>query len=153
MRSVSKLLFGGVVALGAVSCAKGQDKATPPQGQTQQANSLRGAADWRQRMQMNHNADSSTEQQVRRLTADLGLTPVQQDKVRQLSRVHNDRIQQILDTAPATLTYEDFQTQVHAISQQFHDSVNAILTPRQLGLVKAMVGRLGNGTEARHAPD
>ena len=151
MRSISMLLFGGVAALGAVSCAKGQENAAPSEGQTQQANSLQGAADWRARMQTNHNADSSTEQQVRRLTADLDLTPVQQDKVRQLSREHNDRIQRILDTAPPTLTYEDFQTQVHAISQEFHDSVNAIVTPRQLALMKAMVGRLDSGTEARHA--
>lgn len=152
MRSVSMLVFGGVVALSATSCAKGQEKATPPQGQARQANSLQGAADWRERMQMNHNADSSTEQQVRRLTADLNLTPVQQGKVRQLSRIHNARIQEILDTAPPTLTYADFQTQIHAISQQFHDSVNAILTPGQLQLVNAMLGRLGSGTEARHAP-
>jgi hypothetical protein len=152
MRSRSMLLFGGVVALSAISCAKAQDEATPAQGQTQRTNSLQGAADWRERMQRGHNADSSAEQQVRRLTADLGLTPVQQGKVRQLSRVHNDRIQKILDTAPSTLTYEDFQTQVHAISQEFHDSVNAILTPRQLELMKEMVGRLDNGTEARHAP-
>jgi hypothetical protein len=138
--------------LNAAACAKRQEKAATSSTQTQQANSLQGAADWRDRMQSNHNADSSTEQQVRRLTTDLALTPLQQDKVRQLSRDHNDRIQQILDTAPPTLTYQDFQTQVHAISQQFHDSVNAILTPRQLQLMKAMVGRLDSGTEARHAP-
>jgi hypothetical protein len=146
------LFFGGVIGLSAAGCAKTQDEPAPPQGQTQPTNSLQGAADWRERMQKNHNADSSTEQQVRRLTRDLSLTPVQQEKVRQLSRVHNDRIQQILDTAPPTLTYEDFQTQVHAISQQFHDSVNAILTPRQLTMMKAMVGRLDSGAEGRHAP-
>ena len=94
----------------------------------------------------------SVEEQVRRLTKDLDLTPQQQEKVRQLSWVHHDRIQKILDTAPATLTYPDFQTQVHAISQQFHDSVNAILTPHQLELMKGMVGRLDSGMEARHAP-
>jgi hypothetical protein len=77
---------------------------------------------------------------------------VQQDKVRQLSKVHNDRIQKILDTGPPTLTYADFQTQVHAISQDFHNAVNAILTPSQLQLMKAMMGRLDSGTEARHAP-
>ena len=152
MRSVSMALLGGVAALNAAGCVKGQEKAATPPAQTQQANSLQGLADWRNRMQSNHNADSSTEQQVRRLTSDLALTSAQQDKVRQLSREHNDRIQKILDTAPPTLTYQDFQTQVHAISQQFHDSVNTILTPRQLQLMKAMVGRLDSGTEARHAP-
>ena len=152
MRPVSMLFFGGMVAFGLVRCAKTQEGAAPPQEETQQPDSLRVAGDWRVRMQKNHNADSSTEQQVRRLTRDLGLTPAQQDKVRQLSRDHNDRIQRILDTAPATLTYPDFQTQVHAISRQFHNSVNAMLTPHQLELMKAMVGRLDSGTEARHSP-
>jgi len=146
------LFLVGMAALSVASGAKAQEKPAPPQGQTRQGNSLQGAADWRERMQKNHNADSSIAQQVRRLTRDLNLTPPQQEKVRQLSKVHNERIQQILDTAPPTLTREDFQTQVHAISQQYHDSVNAILTPRQLELMKAMLGRMGNGTEARRAP-
>jgi predicted transglutaminase-like cysteine proteinase len=152
MRSMSMALFGAVVALNAAGCAKGQEKAATSSAPTHQTNSPQGAADWRARMQNNHNADSSTEQQVRRLTRDLALTSAQQEKVRQLSRDHNDRIQTILDTAPPTLTYQDFQTRVHAISQQFHDSVNTILTPHQLQLMKAMVGRLDSGTEARHAP-
>jgi hypothetical protein len=81
-------------------------------------------------MQKNHSADRSIEQQVRRLTKDLDLTPAQQEKVRQLSKEHTDRIQKILDTAPPTLTYEAFTAQVHAISQEYHDAVNAILTPQ-----------------------
>ena len=129
-----------------------QGKAAAPQAQVQQAHPLRGAADWRERMQKNHSADRSIEHQVRRLTKDLDLTPEQQAKVRQLSKEHNDRIQEILDTAPPTLTYEAFTAQVHAISQEYHDSVNAILTPQQLKLRKAMVGRLDNGQEDRHAP-
>ena len=102
-------------------------------------------------MQKNHNADSSIVQQVRRLTKDLDLTPEQQAKVRQLSKEHNDRIQEILDTAPPTLTYQAFTVQVHAISQENHDSVNAILTLHQLELMKAMVARLDSGKEDRHA--
>jgi hypothetical protein len=62
------------------------------------------------------------------------------------------RIQEILDTAPPTLTYEAFTAQVHVISQENHDAVNAILTPHQLELMKAMVGRLNSGNEDRHAP-
>jgi hypothetical protein len=113
---------------------------------------LQGAADWRERTQKNHSAARSIEQQVRRLTRDLDLTPEQQEKVRQLSKQHNDRIQKILDTAPSTLTHEAFTAQVHAISREYHDSVNAILTPRQLELMKAMVARLDSGKEDRHAP-
>jgi hypothetical protein len=151
MRSLSRLLFGCVAVLGAAGSAMPAE-AEPPQVQALQAHPLQGAADWRERMQKNHSADSSIEQQVRRLTKDLDLTPDQQEKVRQLSKDHNDRIQQILDTAPPTLTHEGFTAQVHAISQEYHDRVNAILTPHQLQLMKAMVGRLDNRQEARRAP-
>lgn len=148
----SMLLFGALAALGAAGCAKAQEKPAPAQTQGPQAHPLKGAADWRNRMQKNHNADSSIEQQVRRLTKDLDLTPQQQQKVRQLSREHNDRIQKILDTAPDTLSYEAFQVQVHAISQRYHDAVNAILTPHQLELMRTMVGRLDTGEERRRTP-
>jgi Spy/CpxP family protein refolding chaperone len=148
---ISTLLFGCVAVLGAAVCAMPAE-AAPPQAQALQAHPLQGAADWRERMQKNHNADRSIEQQVRRLTKDLDLTPEQQEKVRQLSKEHNDKIQKILDTAPSTLTHEAFAAQVHAISQVYHSAVNAILTPRQLELMKAMVGRLDSGQEDRHAP-
>jgi hypothetical protein len=36
--------------------------------------------------------------------------------------------------------------------QEFHDSVNAILTQRQLELMRAMVGGLDSGQKDRHAP-
>jgi 3-hydroxyacyl-CoA dehydrogenase len=145
-RSISKLLFGCVAVFGAVGCAMSAQTAPP------QAHPLRDAADWREWMQKNHSAERSIEQQVRRLTRDLELTPEQQEKVRQLSKEHNDKIQKILDTAPPSLTYEDFTTQVHAISQEFHDAVNAILTPHERELMQAMVGRLNSGKENRHAP-
>jgi hypothetical protein len=120
-----------------------------PPTQAQQAHPLQGAADWRERMQQNHDAARSIEQQVSRLTKDLELTPEQQEKVRKLSWAHNARIQKILDTAPPTLTREAFTAQVHAISRDYHDAVNAILTPHQLELVKAMVSRLDGGNENR----
>ena len=148
MRSISMLVFGCVAVLGAAGCGTAQEKAAPAQGQR----ALQGAANWRERIRKNHNAERSIEQQVQRLTKDLDLTPEQQVKVRQLAKEHNDRIQQILDTAPDTLTYQGFQAQVHAISQNFHNSVNAILTPHQLALMNAMVGRLDSGTERRRAP-
>jgi hypothetical protein len=138
-----------VAALGAVGCALAQESAPP---QVQRAHSLQDAPDWRARMQKFHDADQSVEQQVRRLTRDLELTPEQQEKVRQLSKEHNDKIQKILDTAPPTLTYDAFNAQVHAISRENHVAVNAILTPHQLELMQAMVARLDSGNERRHAP-
>jgi hypothetical protein len=153
MRSASMLLLR-VALLGTVGCGMGQGRAAPPEARTQARGDhpMQGGADWRTRMQQNRNADSSVEQQVRRLTRDLDLTPVQQEKVRQLAWAHHDRIQEILDTAPPTLTRDAFTAQVHAISQDFHGAVNAILTPHQLELMKAMVGRLASGTEGRRAP-
>jgi hypothetical protein len=150
MRSIARLLFGGAAVLGAVGCAMAQEEAPAPQAQ--QAHPLQGAADWRERLQQNHDAARSIEQQVQRLTRDLELTPEQQEKVRQLSKEHNDRIQRILDTAPPTLTYKDFTAQVHAISRENHDAVNAILTPHQRELMRAMVARLDSGKETRHMP-
>ena len=154
MSSVSYRAFVAIAAFAAAGCAKKHENAAPAQAQAQvqPGNQMQGAGDWRQRMQANHNADSSVEQQVRRLTSNLDLTPAQQTKVRQLSRWHNDRIQAILDTAAPALTYQDFQTQVHAISAQYHDSVNAILTPHQLDLMRTMVGPMGGGRPARQAP-
>jgi hypothetical protein len=139
-------LFAGVAVIGAAGCSKAQEKTAPP------AQAQQGAADWRERMQKNHNTEQSIEQQVSRLTKDLDLTPKQQVKVRQLAHVHHDKIQKILDTAPPSLTRAEFTTQVHAISAEFHDSVDAILTPHQLEQRKAMVGRLDSGTERRRAP-
>ena len=152
MRSMSRMMCVGAAVLGAAGCNTSQQKAPPSQAQAPQANPMQGSADWRQRMQANHNADSSVEQQTRRLTQQLNLTPQQQTKVRQLSRWHNQRIQAILDTAPPSLTYQDFQTQVHAISGEYHDSVNAILTPQQLELMKSVVGRGGSRQGRQRSP-
>jgi septal ring factor EnvC (AmiA/AmiB activator) len=153
VRSLSILHLASAAVLGAAACGTAQEKSVPAQAQqTRQPQMRRDTSDWRAQMQRNQNADSSIEQQVRRLTKDLNLTPQQQVKVRQLSHVHHDRIQQILDTAPPSLTRESFTAQVHVISQQYHDSVNAILTPHQLDLMRAMVGRTGNGQEARRPP-
>ena len=153
MRSWATHFSTVVIALGASACNASQpEKAPPAETQTPQANAMQGSADWRTRMQTRHNADSSVEQQVRRLTQDLSLSSQQQTKVRQLSQWHERTIQAILDTAPPTLTYEAFQTRVHDISRQYHDSVNAILTPQQLQLMRNMVGRVDSGTERRRPP-
>jgi Spy/CpxP family protein refolding chaperone len=151
MRSMSRLLFAGVAAFGAAGCAMAQELAPPPP-QAERAHPLQGAADWRARMQKLHSANQSVEQQVSRLTRDLELTPEQQEKVRQLSIEHNDKIQKILDTAPPTLTYDAFNAQAHAISRENHTAVDAILTPHQRELVQAMVARLDSGQERRHTP-
>jgi hypothetical protein len=44
-----------------------------------------------------------------------------------------------------------YEANIEALVRQYHDSVNAILTPHQLALMKSMVARLDNGGEARRA--
>jgi hypothetical protein len=127
MRSIWRLLFGGLAVLGPVGSAMAVKKSRRRRSRLVRCRVRRTGANG-----------------CRRTTA--------QEKVRQLSKDHNDRIQKILDTAPPTLTYEAFSAQVHAISQENHDAVNAILTPYQLELMKAMVSRLDNGKEDRRAP-
>jgi hypothetical protein len=151
MRSVLRLIMAGAAILDA-GCNARHGTGASAQTAATAAQPARGADPWRERMQKNHNAAQSIDQQVRRLTRDLQLTSAQQTKVRQLALVHNARIQAILDTAPAALTRDSFTAQVHAISRQFHDSVNAMLTPHQLELMRAMLGRLDSGTENRRAP-
>jgi chromosome condensin MukBEF ATPase and DNA-binding subunit MukB len=141
MKSSWKYLIAGLGLLVAAGSAEAQGRQSP-----------RDTANWRTRMQQNQNAAQSIEQQVSRLTKDLELTPDQQKKVRTLAWEHHDRIQKILDTAPPTLTRAEFTTQVHGISQDFHNSVNALLTPHQTELMKSMLHRLDTGTERRRAP-
>jgi hypothetical protein len=149
MSVLSTLIIAGLALVGAGGCNMSKGKSTPVRGQGQQP--AVGASNWRQRVQQNHNANQSIEQQVRRLTRDLELTAQQQARVRELARLHNARIQAILDTAPPTLARDSFIAQVHEISRQFHDSVNAILSAHQLELMREMVGRLDSGTEARRS--
>jgi hypothetical protein len=45
-----------------------------------------------------------------------------------------------------------YEVNIEALVRQYHDSVNAILTPHQLALMKSMLGRLDSAREARRAP-
>jgi hypothetical protein len=93
--------------------------------------------DWRQRMIARGGA-VSVDQAVANLTKNLDLTPAQVARIRPILEAHHDRIRNILEVAPATLTHEQFMTQVHQISAETHDQVNALLTDRQRALVKQL---------------
>jgi hypothetical protein len=101
------------------------------------------AGDWRQQMIARGTASVSVDQALANLTRNLSLTPVQAARIRPILQQHHDRILAILRTAPATMTHDDFMAQVHRISAETHDQVNALLTPKQLQLVKQL------GTPAR----
>jgi hypothetical protein len=104
-----------------------------------------GAAspDWRQQMIARGSSAVSVDQALANLTKNLGLTPDQVAKIRPILQAHHDRILNILNTAPPSLTRDQFMTKVHQISAETHDQINALLTPGQLELVKQL------GTPAR----
>jgi hypothetical protein len=80
----------------------------------------------------------SVDQALANLTKNLGLTPDQVTKIRPILQAHHDRILALLKSAPKSMTHDEFTGQVHAISAETHDQVNALLSPRQLELVKTL---------------
>jgi hypothetical protein len=99
--------------------------------------------DWRQQMMARDTGTLSVEQALTNLTRNLNLTADQVAKIRPILLAHHDRILALLKSAPASLTHDEFMAQVHAISAETHGQINALLTLKQLELVKAL------GTPAR----
>jgi Spy/CpxP family protein refolding chaperone len=94
--------------------------------------------DWRRQMIARGTGTLSVDQALANLTRNLDLTPDQVAKIRPILLAHHDRILAILESAPASLTHDEFMAQVHAISAETHGQINALLTPRQLELVRAL---------------
>ncbi len=92
----------------------------------------------------------SIDQELARLTKDLELTPEQQQKVRPLLEEHHDRIQALLDKNP-TASRQELAPQIHAISDETHRKIHALLTDHQKELEKAMQQREHNGEENRRS--
>jgi hypothetical protein len=99
--------------------------------------------DWRQQMIARGSSTVSVDQALANLTRNLSLTPEQVAGIGPILQQHHDRILNILKSAPASLTRDEFMAQVHRISAETHDRINALLTPKQLELVKQL------GTPAR----
>ena len=91
----------------------------------------------RQQLQQIH-TPQSIDQELARLTKDLELTPKQQQQVRPLLEEHHDRIQALLDKNP-TATRQELGPQIHAISDDTHHEIHALLTDHQKELEKTMV--------------
>jgi len=100
-----------------------------------------------QQLQQIHGAQSIG-QELARLTKDLELTQGQQRQVRVLLQEHHDRIQALLDKHP-TASRQELGPQIHAISDQTHSKIHALLSDRQRELEKAMQQRENNGDENR----
>jgi periplasmic protein CpxP/Spy len=103
----------------------------------------------RQQLQRIH-APQSIDQELARLTKDLQLTPEQQQQVRPLLQEHHDRIQALLDKNPEA-SRKELAPQIHAISDDTHHKIHALLTDHQKELEKAMQQREHNGEENRRS--
>jgi Spy/CpxP family protein refolding chaperone len=86
----------------------------------------------------------SIDQELARLTKDLELTPEQQQQVRPLLEEHHDRIQALLDKNPKA-SQQELVPQIHAISDETHRQIYALLTYHQKELEKAMQQREHDG--------
>jgi periplasmic protein CpxP/Spy len=90
------------------------------------------------------------DQELARLTKDLELTPAQRQQVRPLLEEHHDRIQALLDKNP-NASRKELGPQIHAISDDTHSKIHALLTDHQKELEKAMQQREHNGRENRRS--
>ena len=103
------------------------------------------------RQQLQHiHTPQSIDQEPARLTKDLELTPEQQQQVRPLLEEHHDKIQPLLDKNPAA-SRQELGPQIHAISDETHRKIHALLTDHQKELEKAMQRRKNNGGENRRS--
>ena len=125
MQIRSFVLAYGMLVMFGVSAAAAQDNGADPSA--------------RQQLQRIH-TPQSIEQQLDRLTKDLQLTPEQQQQVRPLLQEHHDKIQALLDKNP-NASRQDLGPQIHAISDETHRQIHALLTDHQKELEKAMQQR------------
>jgi periplasmic protein CpxP/Spy len=82
-------------------------------------------------------APESIDEKLAQLTKDLELTPEQQKQVRPVLQEHHDRIQAVLDKNPKA-SRKELAPQIHAISDDTHHQIHALLTDHQKELEKAM---------------
>jgi hypothetical protein len=103
------------------------------------------------REQLQHiHSPQSIDQKLASLTKDLELTPKQQQQVRPLLQEHHDKIQALLDKNP-TASRRDLGPQIHAISDETHRQIHALLSDHQKELEKAMVQREHDGEDNRRS--
>jgi Spy/CpxP family protein refolding chaperone len=137
MRTFFAIGLTGMFALGMTGIAIAQDNAPKPQGPNQ-ARGIHGPR--------------SIDQELDHLTKDLKLTPNQRKRVRPLLDEHHDKIQALFDNNPKR-SRQDLGPQIHAISDETHHQIEALLTEHQKQLAKAMQERLRSGEETRrYAP-
>jgi hypothetical protein len=136
MRNRSFILASGVMlTLGLTGPAVAQGNGAQPTSARQQVQHI--------------HTPQSIDQKLASLTKDLELTPEQQQQVRPLPEDH-DKIQTLLDKNPKA-SRQDLAPQIHAISDETHHKIHALLTDHQKELEKAMQHREHNGGENRRS--
>ena len=130
------LAYGVMLMLGMARPAVAQDNGVPQPSARQQLQHI--------------HTPQSIDQELTRLTRDLELTPEQQHQVRPLLEEHHDKIQALLDKNP-TASRQELGPQIHAISDETHRKIHAVLTDHQKELEKAMQQREHNGGENRRS--
>jgi ribosome recycling factor len=128
------LLYGAMFMLAVAAVAVAQDNGAQQPSARQQLQNI--------------HAPESIDQELSRLTKDLQLTSEQQKQVRSLLQEHHDRIQSLLDKNPAA-SRQDLGPQIHAISDETHRQIHALLTDHQKELESAMQQRENNNQENR----
>jgi periplasmic protein CpxP/Spy len=131
---VFKFAYGVMLTFGMASLALAEDNAV------QQPSA-------REQLQRIH-TPQSIDQELAHLTKDLELTPEQQQQVRPLLQKHHDRIQALLDKNPSS-SRQELGPQIHAISDDTHHEIHALLSDHQQQLEKAMQHHEHNGGENR----
>ena len=127
-RQIFTLVGGTVLACGIAGAAVAQDTTSP------------SARDDLQRI----HGPRSIDKELDHLTKDLELTPQQQKQVKPLLEEHHNKIQALLDRNPAS-TRQDLAPQIHAVSDETHREIHALLTTHQQQLEKQMLQRGHNG--------
>jgi hypothetical protein len=103
------------------------------------------------REQLQHiHTPQSIDQELARLTNDLKLTAKQQQQIRSLLDEHHNKIQALLEKNP-TASRRELGPQTHAISDQTHREIHALLTDHQKELEKAKLDREQHGGENRRS--
>jgi hypothetical protein len=134
MRTILILALSGTLTLGVTGIVTGQDDGAQPLTAQQELQRI--------------HSPRSIDEELDRLTKDLELTQEQKKKVKPLLQEHHDKIQALLDKNP-NASRQALGPQIHAISDQTHHEIDALLTDQQKQLAKAMQLRERNGEENR----
>ena len=136
MRTFLAIELTVMLSLGIVGVASAQENPPQPPGPNRAGPAIHGLR--------------SIDQELDHLTKDLQLTSQQRKQIRPLLEDHHDRIQVLFDRNPG-VSRADLGPQIHAISNETHHQIEALLTKPQKQLTKAMQERMRNGEEGRRS--